>query len=317
MRKSISTAAALAAVILVSTFAAPRHASAVDYVVRRGDTLSRLASRFGTSVDAIRRANRIRGDLIIVGQTLDIPIDDDAASGGSTSTVPTVHVVRRGDSLSRIATRFGTTVSAIRAANGIRGSLIHPGQEIVIPDGASSPPSGPAIPSVTGRVSARDLEILARITKGEASARGSFAGQAAIAAVVLNRVADRRFPSSISGVVFQPQQFSAYNRENRNRLYWGTIPQWAWDAARAAVAGYDPTEGATHYFNPFLVRPRWSRRLVYIKRIDSSVMTAHDFFRHSDSRPRADVVFTLAELRRRAAASPALGFRGALAGSDD
>ena len=43
------------------------------------------------------------------------------------------HTVKRGDSLSAIASRYGASVSSIRQANGISGNLIHPGQKLVIP----------------------------------------------------------------------------------------------------------------------------------------------------------------------------------------
>ncbi|MDX1680986.1 MAG: LysM peptidoglycan-binding domain-containing protein [Akkermansiaceae bacterium] len=65
-----------------------------------------------------------------------------SSSRGSSSSSPpppkpkpsvTRHTVRRGDTLSHIARRYGSTVSGIRRANGISGSLIYPGQRLVIP----------------------------------------------------------------------------------------------------------------------------------------------------------------------------------------
>jgi hypothetical protein len=127
-------------------------------------------------------------------------------------------------------------------------------------------------------VTQAELEILARIVKGEAG-QSSYEGKVAVAAVVLNRVRHPWFPGTIERVAHQPWQFSCYNANVRNRLYWGPIPQSCWDAAQAAVDGWDPTNGATHYFNPFLVRPSWARTLVFIKRIGSTALDAHDFYR--------------------------------------
>ena len=91
--------------------------------VRRGDTLSGLANRYGTSVRSIQDWNRLSGTRIRVGQQLIVYPNE--RSG-------TVHVVRRGESLSRIASRYGTSVRRIRELNSLRSSTIHPGQRLKI-----------------------------------------------------------------------------------------------------------------------------------------------------------------------------------------
>ena len=136
-----------------------------------------------------------------------------------------------------------------------------------------APTTGPTITA-----SQADLEILARIVKGEA-ALCSFEGKVAVAAVVLNRVQARGFPGTIREVAHQPYQFSCYNANVRDRLYWGPIPQSCWDAARAALAGQDPGGGATYYFNPYLVKPSWARTMRFITRIGTNATNAHDFYR--------------------------------------
>jgi len=114
-----------------------------SYVVRYGDTLYRISLRFGVSVSAIAQANNITNiNLIYAGQTLQIP------GGGTTPTatpvpgataVPggtTTYIVVRGDTLGRIAARFGTTVAAIAQANGITNiNLIFVGQRLIISGG--------------------------------------------------------------------------------------------------------------------------------------------------------------------------------------
>lgn len=107
------------------------------YRVRRGDTLSVLARRFGTSVAAIQRANRLsRADFIREGQLLLIPPggrvsvrylpEGEAQAGG-------VHLVRSGDTLWAIAGRYGSCVEAIRSANDLSSSRIYAGQRLQIP----------------------------------------------------------------------------------------------------------------------------------------------------------------------------------------
>ena len=127
------------------------------------------------------------------------------------------------------------------------------------------------------QATAAEVEILARICKGEAGI-ASYENKVAVAAVVLNRVRSRRHPNTIRGVAHQPYQFSCYNRNVRNRLYWGPIPQDCWRAAREALAGRDPTFGATFYFNPYLVRPSWARGMTRTVRIGTRRHDTHDFY---------------------------------------
>lgn len=90
-----------------------------SYVVQRGDSLARIARAYGTTVAAIAAANGIANvDLLVVGQQLLIPV---AGGGGGTAGDPVVltYTVQRGDSLTAIAARFGTTPEAIREANGL------------------------------------------------------------------------------------------------------------------------------------------------------------------------------------------------------
>ena len=266
-------------------------ASAARFVtVRRGDTLSHIALRHGTTVRALKQTNGLSGDLIRVGQRLRLPGASSTptspaqpiSQGGGAQTV----TVRSGDTLSHIAQRTGTTVNAIMQRNGLTSHLIHPGQELRVSGsaGSTSPAPAPVSSSRLARIQAlnytqADVEALARIIKGETPAHTPFSGQVAVGAVVLNRVFDSRWPNTIRGVIHQRKQFSAYNANVRQRLYFGPIPARAWRAARAALAGQDPSAGANHYFNPFLVRPSWAKRLTFIKQIGTTRTTAHAFYR--------------------------------------
>jgi len=117
------------------------------YVVRWGDTLFSISLKFGTTVDAIKEANGLTSDFIIVGQELIIPVDGTPPPGMDPPPAgrPTIHIVQPGENLFRISLRYGTTVDAIAKANNIVNPwFIYVGQELKIPTGGGGmPPSGP------------------------------------------------------------------------------------------------------------------------------------------------------------------------------
>src|SRR4051812_20225798 len=100
-----------------------------SYRVQPGDTLISIAARYGTTVDAIVAANGLPNrSVIYVGQTLTIP----TGGTGAVSPASGTYVVQSGDSLSGIAVRYGTTVDALRSANGLGSTTIYAGQVLKI-----------------------------------------------------------------------------------------------------------------------------------------------------------------------------------------
>jgi len=107
-----------------------------EYVVRRGDTLSGIASRNSVTVRQLRTANSLSGDLINIGQRLTIPGSSSgtavATAGASSQSVPVLrevtHRVKRGETLWRIASRYSTSVDTLRDHNGLAGDLLNVGQ---------------------------------------------------------------------------------------------------------------------------------------------------------------------------------------------
>jgi membrane-bound lytic murein transglycosylase D len=108
--------------------------------VRRGETLSTIARRYGSSVNSIVRANNLRSrNRIRAGQRLKIPTRGYTPAPQTTvSTGPAAshtYTVRRGDSLWRLASRYGTTVDRIKRDNGLRGDQLTVGQKLQINTG--------------------------------------------------------------------------------------------------------------------------------------------------------------------------------------
>ncbi len=153
------------------------------YTVKRGDTLSAIASRYGTSVSALAKANNIRNvNLIHSGQRLSIP---GAAAAKPAASKPAssgnrAYTVQRGDTLGKIAARFGSSVSAIARASKIANpNLIYPGQKLTIPGGGSSGSSYTAPTSGTSGSSSKgkSSSALANAARSVALSMGGYRSQ--------------------------------------------------------------------------------------------------------------------------------------------
>jgi LysM repeat protein len=119
------------------------------YVVVSGDTLYRIAARYGTTVAGIIATNSlVNPDIIHAGLALNIPGSGavpapsapapaapvPAPTTTATGSCTSPYTVQSGDNLYRISLRCGTTVAAITFANGIGNqNLIFVGQQLIIP----------------------------------------------------------------------------------------------------------------------------------------------------------------------------------------
>lgn len=117
------------------------------HVIQPGENLFRIALNHGVTLDALRAANGISGNLIYAGQTLTIPgasapppVTEPAvvADPPLTAASEVVHVVQPGETLFKIGLKYNLAWATIQAANGIIGTKIYAGQRLVIPGGAST-----------------------------------------------------------------------------------------------------------------------------------------------------------------------------------
>lgn len=158
--------------------AAPPQPQTREYQVQVGDTLRGIAARFGTQPEAIARLNGItHPDLIIAGQVLLIPVSGNPGS-------ERLYTVVRGDTLTRIAARFGRSAWEIAMANGLSlAQPIYPGQQLTIPGEGPPLPALPPpfvtvnahpLPAVQGRAFAVRITVTQGVT---VTLSGSFADQ--------------------------------------------------------------------------------------------------------------------------------------------
>jgi len=94
------------------------------YTVQPGDSLYLISQKFGVSVEQIRQANQLSGNIIYVGQRLYIPVE---------SQRPIIYTVKRGDTLYLIARTYNTTVESIQELNNLTGTELRVGQTLTIP----------------------------------------------------------------------------------------------------------------------------------------------------------------------------------------
>lgn len=116
-----------------SSGSSSKKSATTKHKVRRGETLGSIAEDYGVTVDKLKDWNDLSSSRINVGQTLVVKGGKSGSSSRSKKSGYTTHTVRNGETLGGIAERYGTTASAIRKANGIKGSMIRKGQKLKIP----------------------------------------------------------------------------------------------------------------------------------------------------------------------------------------
>lgn len=101
-----------------------------------------------------------------------------------------------------------------------------------------------------------EIMLLSKLVAGEARGE-SYEGQVAVAAVVINRVKDSRFPNSLEGVIYQKNAFSVVN----NGTIYAEPTSSTYRAAQEALYGNDPTNNAIYFWNPDISTCSWMNRL--------------------------------------------------------
>lgn len=142
MRQSVRSIGLLVLLAAVLTAGAP---SVIR--IHRGDTLSGLAAKYGTTVKALQQANHLKGTTIYEGELLRIPGQNVPAT--RTRTVDAVYVVKAGDNLTRLGRTLHHSVPWLKAKNHLKSDVIVIGQRIVY--GVTT--TAAAAPRATGSVS--------------------------------------------------------------------------------------------------------------------------------------------------------------------
>jgi LysM repeat protein len=181
MKKTIVRVVSTTA-LLSTVFASQAFAS--SYTVQKGDTLSKIALKYQTTVTDLKNLNGLKSDMIYINQTLKVTPTAELPAPVVTPVTADVYTVKSGDYLGKIAKQYGTTVAALKSLNNLSSDLIHIGQKLQVSSQAavvnptppvqtpapSTPPSTPAAtPStpttVTTEYTVKSGDYLGRIAK--------------------------------------------------------------------------------------------------------------------------------------------------------
>lgn len=115
--------------------------------VKRGDSLSRIAAKYGVSVRSLKRENNLKSNVAVLGKRLKLPSNAKGTNSRSTTSTrssrPAVHIVKSGDSLSKISARYNVTISSLKKLNKLRKNTVYVGQKIKLPGGVATAPAKP------------------------------------------------------------------------------------------------------------------------------------------------------------------------------
>ncbi|MFZ6033602.1 MULTISPECIES: LysM peptidoglycan-binding domain-containing protein [Melioribacter] len=117
---------------------AKRNSNLVEYTVKKGDTISEIADKFGVRVSNIKEWNNLRNNLIRVGQNLKIYQKNENLPNDNKSSNSEYYVVKRGDSLIEIADKFNVTVDDLKNWNRLNSNKIFVGQKLTVKNGVEN-----------------------------------------------------------------------------------------------------------------------------------------------------------------------------------
>jgi N-acetylmuramoyl-L-alanine amidase len=232
--------------VLAMFFVSPGVASSATHTVSQGESLYSISRDYGISLNLLMETNGIWSSLIYPGQKLYVP-----EKNGTTYTV------KLGDTLYLIGMKFGVGYKDIMSANGLYDSIIYPGMTLTIPvlNSSSSRSADVSRGGYFLRPGSADVDLLARLITAEADGE-PYEGKVAVGAVVLNRVANPDFPNSIQGVIYEYGDGTYQFEPVMNGRINLPASYDAINAAKDALNGWDPTNGAIYFFANY-VKSTW------------------------------------------------------------
>lgn len=148
-------------------------ASETFYTVQEGDTLWSIASNNGITVEELLEMNNLESDKIKPGDKLTVIFDTGVNNPIENNTESKDYCVQEGDSLSKIAQMFGTSVERLKYVNSMSDDIIYVGDSLIIPLGSNDVSRGGTI--ITGdRILGKAAEYLGTPYKYGGQSPGGF-----------------------------------------------------------------------------------------------------------------------------------------------
>ena len=94
------------------------------YVVKKGDSLWSIAKKYNMTVDELKSINNLKSNLLSIGQRLKIKESNDNQN---------IYIVKKSDTLYKIANMYGTTVDNLKALNNLKSNNLSIGQKLIVP----------------------------------------------------------------------------------------------------------------------------------------------------------------------------------------
>lgn len=134
--------AAIIGTSAISAVAATQANAATTHTVKPGESVWAISNKYGISIAKLKSLNNLTSNLIFPNQVLKVSGSSNSTSNSSrpstNSSGGSYYTVQAGDSLSLIASKYGTTYQNIMRLNGLNNFFIYPGQKLKVTGNAST-----------------------------------------------------------------------------------------------------------------------------------------------------------------------------------
>lgn len=107
----------------------PTTITTMNYTVKKGDSLYTIAQKYNSTIQELKEVNNLTSNNLAIGQVLKIPINNSGEAGAGNIT----YIVKKDDSLYKIANKYGVTITALKKANNLTSDSLDIGQVLIIP----------------------------------------------------------------------------------------------------------------------------------------------------------------------------------------